>query len=87
MDVEGGIEAYIRDEILAPQGRGAEAFTRETSLFRTGIVDSFGLLDLVGFIEKQYTIRVGEEDMLPANFDTVVRLARFVEDRQRTQPA
>jgi len=84
-DVAAGIEEYIRDEFMAPQGRAGETWTRETSLFRSGILDSFGLLELVTFLEKRYGIKIHDEDMVPENFDSVVSLTRFVAERTRAQ--
>ena len=41
------------------------------SLIRGGIVDSTGILELIGWLEQTVNIRVPPEDMTPANFDSI----------------
>jgi acyl carrier protein len=47
-------------------------------LIETGIVDSLGVLELVGYIEKSFGIIVSDEDLSPENFQSVSALAGFV---------
>jgi acyl carrier protein len=56
----------------------AAAVTDEDSLLDSGIIDSLGILDLVAFLEKTYGIRIGDEELSPANFDSIAAVARFV---------
>jgi acyl carrier protein len=49
------------------------------SFLEAGIIDSTGVLELVGFIETTYGIAVADEDLVPANLDSVERVVRFVE--------
>ncbi len=52
--------------------------TDELSLLDSGIVDSLGVLDLVGFIEEQFGIECQDDDLVPENFDSIGALTRFV---------
>lgn len=52
------------------------------SLLEKGIVDSTGILELVAFLEEQYGIQVLDEEMLPANLDSVASIVAFVERKQ-----
>jgi len=51
----------------------------DTPLLDSGIVDSTGVLEVIGFIEKEFGVKVADEDMLPENLDSVARIAAFVE--------
>jgi acyl carrier protein len=51
-------------------------------LLANGILDSLGVLDLVGFLEQEFGITVSDEDLIPEHFETLRRLTVFVEDRQ-----
>jgi len=51
-------------------------------LLANGILDSLGVLDLVGYLEQEFGIRVADEDLVPEHFETLRRLTSFVEDRQ-----
>ena len=49
------------------------------SLLDSGVVDSLGILELVNFVSDEYGIEVGEDELLPENFDSIASLAAFVE--------
>jgi acyl carrier protein len=51
----------------------------EASLFSSGVLDSFTLVDFVSLIETECGIRVEDADLRPENFDTLVRVEEFVE--------
>jgi acyl carrier protein len=52
------------------------------SLLDSGIVDSLGILDLVAFLEKTFSIRVGDDELDPSNFDSIASVARFVASKR-----
>ena len=47
-------------------------------LLESGIVDSLGVLNLVGFVERQFAIAVGDDDLVPENFQSIDHLTAFV---------
>jgi acyl carrier protein len=51
-------------------------------LLANGILDSLGVLDMVGYLEMEFGITVSDDDLLPENFETLGRLAQFVEGKQ-----
>ncbi|HEY6050315.1 MAG TPA: acyl carrier protein [Thermoanaerobaculia bacterium] len=55
----------------------------EASLTGAGIVDSTGMLEVIAFVERTLGIPVADEDLLPENFDSVGRIAAFVERKKR----
>ena len=60
----------------------SKELTQDLSLLDSGVVDSLGVLDLVGFIEEQFGIAAQDEDLVPENFDSIDALTRFVEERR-----
>jgi acyl carrier protein len=52
------------------------------SLLEKGIVDSTGILELVTHIEEAYGIRVLDQEMLPANLDSIEAIAGFIERKK-----
>jgi acyl carrier protein len=60
-----------------------QALGDEDSLLDAGIIDSTGVLDLIGFIEQQFGVAVADEELVPENLDSIARLSAFV-DRKRT---
>ena len=56
--------------------------TREMSLIDNGVIDSTGVLELVGFIEETFSISVGDAELVPENFDSLAKLTSFLERKQ-----
>ena len=51
---------------------------RDASLFLSGVLDSFSLVDLVTVIESEFGIRVDDADLRPETFDTISRVEAFI---------
>lgn len=49
-----------------------------TSFLDTGIIDSTGVLELVGFIEAELGVVVEDEEMIPQNLDNVSAMVAFI---------
>ena len=55
------------------------ALADDDSLLQKGIVDSTGMLELIMHLEEKYGIKVAEDEMVPANLDSVVKITAFLE--------
>jgi acyl carrier protein len=75
MDRQQQIRAYIVESFLLGQDDG---FGNGDSLLESGVIDSTGVLEIVGFLEKTFQIQVKEEDLVPENLDTIQSIAKFV---------
>ena len=76
------IEAY-REQIrgfLASNFYVADpsALESEASLLDQGIIDSTGVLEVIGFIEETYGIIVDDKELLPENLDSIQGIAQYV---------
>ena len=58
-----------------------------TSLIEAGIIDSTGVLELVGFLEEEFEIRIDDEELVPENLDSIDNIVRFVERKRTAAPA
>ena len=55
-----------------------EEIELDKSLIDEGIIDSFGLLEIATFIEKEYGIIVSEEHMNRDNFGSALKIVDFI---------
>jgi acyl carrier protein len=55
--------------------------TNRDQLLDTGILDSLGVLDVVAFIEKEFSVHVSDDELLPENFQSVDALVTFVQSK------
>ena len=51
----------------------------DRSLLDEGIIDSTGLVELIVFIEEEFSISVGEEKMTKENLGSVLKIVNFIE--------
>jgi acyl carrier protein len=81
VEVEQKLKHFIATELMYAD---PEELDSEEPLLGSGIVDSLGIMRLVSYIEEEFGVVVPEEDLIPEHFQTVTRLASFV---QRLQSA
>jgi acyl carrier protein len=82
--IEAEVRQYILDNFLF--GRTEVELSSDVSFLDLGIIDSTGVLELVTFLEDQYQIKIGDEELVPANLDSLKGIMRFVEAK-RSAPA
>jgi acyl carrier protein len=82
MDRAPQIRAYIVENFLLGQDNGVKD---EESLLEAGIVDSTGVLEIAGFLEKTFTIELQDDDLVPENLDSIRNLASFVDRKLAAQ--
>ncbi len=75
VQIRSTIRAFILDRFYVPQ---PERLADADSLLETGVVDSTGVLEIIGFLEEHYGIQVENAEILPENLDSVDRLTGFV---------
>jgi acyl carrier protein len=49
------------------------------NLLETGVIDSLGVLELVEFLQQEFSVAVADDDLTPENFQNIESMARFVE--------
>jgi acyl carrier protein len=78
------IEQRIRDFIAGNLLFSGEGFpySDDASLIEEGIIDSLGVMELVGFAEQAFGIAIDQREVIPDNFDSVAKLAAFVRRRK-----
>jgi acyl carrier protein len=72
------LRQFIVDNFLFGQLSEQFAFTDEDSFLDRGIIDSTGILELVAFLEQKYKITIGDDELIPENFDSITRVAKYV---------
>jgi acyl carrier protein len=79
MSVKDEIKQYIAENILF----SSNGFTLDDdeSFLEAGVVDSLGVVELVAFVEETYQLEVPDDDIVPANFDSVDNLAAYISRR------
>ena len=72
------IRSYIVENFLFGDGSGLED---DSSFLEEGILDSTSALELVGFIEKEFSITVDDEEVIPENLDSIISVVNFLKKK------
>jgi acyl carrier protein len=73
--IEAEVRAFVVDNFLFGDDTD---LTSTDSFLERAVIDSTGVLELVGFLEQRYRITVEDHELIPANLDSIERVARFV---------
>lgn len=77
MTVRETVQAQVAALAKAPVPEDADA-----SLFESGVIDSWGVMELVGQLEEELGVEVPDADMIPRKFETVNRIVVYFETRR-----
>lgn len=70
------LKDFIAEVFLV--GDENESIKDSDSFMQTGIIDSTGVLELVSFVEQQYSITIEDDEMTPGNLDSMNNLVTFI---------
>ena len=80
MNMKKIIRQYILGNLLFTEDKAA--LQDNDSFLESGIIDSTGVLEIILFIEDTFSIKVTDDEMLPANLDSVDNLVDFIKRKQ-----
>jgi acyl carrier protein len=70
------LQDYISSHFMGSRRRRV---LEDEPLLESGILDSIGVLDLLGYLENEFGIVVQDDDLVPENLQSVNRIAEFVQ--------
>ncbi|OPL15865.1 MAG: acyl carrier protein [delta proteobacterium ML8_D] len=77
MSVHHEIRQFIIDNFL--MGQDSNDLKDDSSFLEEGVIDSTGVLELVGFLEENYNIKVEDEELIPENLDSIKNIRAYIE--------
>lgn len=81
---ETSIRRYIEDQFLVVY---EVDFTADTNLFQAGIMDSFGYIQLVEFLQETFDIQLGDDAILGNVMVSQSSMLAAVQTHSTTLPA
>ena len=82
-EIRDALRGFITENFLF----GMEGdFADGDSLLEQGIVDSTGVLELIGFLESSFQISVEDDELTPDNLDSIDNLVRFITTKSNGRP-
>jgi acyl carrier protein len=83
MQIAEQVKDYILKNILI--GSSDITLDPDESFLQRGILNSTGILELVGFIEGHFGITFKDEDITPENLDSLSAVSAYVQSRLTPQ--
>jgi acyl carrier protein len=80
MAIEQKLRDYILENFLFTDDQSA--LNNGDSFLEKGIIDSTGILEVIYFLEDEFSIKINDEEMLPENLDSVNNIVNFVTQKQ-----
>ncbi len=77
--------SYVQETFLYM--RPAFVLGDHDRLLEKGILDSMGVLELIGFLQAEFGVVIGHEDITEANLGSLADIARYVVSRTGTAVA
>lgn len=75
-DLRNQLRSFLVGHFLFGEDNG---MADTASLLEIGVLDSTGVLELVSHLEETYGFKVGDDELIPENLDSVESLVAFVE--------
>jgi len=71
-------------DFIAKNAKQANAAQPEADddLLKMGVIDSFTVVDFVTILEEEYGIKIPDEDVNPANFQSIKAIEHYIESRK-----
>jgi hypothetical protein len=64
-----------------------EKLNDETDLFKSGIIDSTGIIELVSFIESSLSVKVHDDELVVHNFYSINSITSYLDLKSVKQSA
>lgn len=81
METKQRVREFVTSNFFVQDAAG---LTDSASLLDLGVVDSTGVLEIMGFLESTFGVTVEDDEIVPDNLDSIERIAAFIE---RKRPA
>jgi acyl carrier protein len=79
------VKAHIVENFLFGDDR---RIAPDTDFIKNGILDSTGVLELIGFLEEKFGIRVEDDELVPDNMNSLEKITRYIARKTgKIQPA
>ena len=78
-ELKNKIRTFVVENFLFGNNENLED---NTSFLEEGVIDSTGVLELVGFIEEEFAITVEDEELIPENLDSINNVTAYLERKK-----
>ena len=78
-NIKPQIRQYIAQNLLFSSN--GFKYSDNASFLEEGIVDSLGIMDLTMYIQESYGVTISDAELTPDNFDSVNKVAQYIQHK------
>jgi acyl carrier protein len=75
--IKESIRHFIATELAV--GGANTAIADSDLLLEQGIIDSFGIMTLLSFLEEKFSVHIEGDDLTPENFSSIMTISELVD--------
>ena len=75
------IDEILKNFISQDKGIKVDELGNDTSLLESGLIDSVNMVQILSFIEEQFGIKVGDDELVPENFETIDSMCKLIQGK------
>lgn len=79
-EVRAKIRGFVVENFLFGNEDGVKD---DTSFLDEGIIDSTGILEMVSYLEAEFSISVDDEELIPENLDSINNVVAYLTKKIR----
>jgi acyl carrier protein len=72
------IRQYLAETLLIEFTSDDSGVSEDANLFESGLIDSFGFVQLVAFLEKEFAIKITDDEVLSDALSSFAKIRSFV---------
>ena len=76
-DAAQKLRAFIQDTFFV------DSFTDSDSFLKNRLIDSTGMMELVAFIEGEFAFKAKDDELVPANLDSIDNLVAYIARKKK----
>ena len=76
------LQQRIKNIVLSVATESGTDPSPSEALFETGVLDSFGLADLVAALQKEFAVVIPDADLRPKNFASIEQIEKYLDSRK-----
>lgn len=80
VDIEARVRDYIVKNLMLKHG--GTQLGSDQQLLESGIMTSFGIVELVTYLEQTFGVTIDDYDVVPENFQTVRTITEMVKSKR-----
>ena len=69
------LRSFIVENFLFGDDEGLED---STSFLESGMIDSTGIMEVISYLEENFSIKIKDDELIPENLDSISNILNFI---------